>query len=164
MQFRAEEYYQAGLERIRQARTIHEEGGNYALSMYCSGLAVECSLRAFRWKEETSFEGRHDLTELLKASGILKINEEFMRRKKIPEDEISRYGIQLRAAMNEVVALWHNNFRFASERSLEAYPRRNGRFKGIKGDPLKKISSDLLEAAHTIITRGVALWTSKTRS
>lgn len=162
MQFRSHEYYQGGLERIRQAKRIHDEGGGYALSMYCSGLAVECLLRAFRWKEDAGFEGRHDLNELLKASGILRINDEFMRRKKRSEEEIADYGRRLRAAMNEVVILWHNNLRFASEGSLEAFLRRNGRLQGVKGDALKKNSADLLEAAQTIIDRGVALWTSKT--
>lgn len=162
MQFRAHEYYAAGLDRIGQAKTIHLEGGSYALSMYCSGLAVECLLRAFRWKDDTSFEGRHDLNDLLKASGILQINDDLMRKKKRPEEEISQYGKQLRAAMNEVIVLWHNSLRFASEGTLEAFLRRSGRLQGIRGDALKKNSSDLLEAAQTIINRGVALWTSKT--
>jgi len=71
MQFRAEEYYQAGLERMRQAITIHRSGKDYALAMYCAGLAVESMLRAFRWVENASFEGRHDLNDLLEASGIV---------------------------------------------------------------------------------------------
>jgi HEPN domain-containing protein len=48
MQFNAQEYYQVGLERMVQARRLYGDEGNYALAMYCSGLAVECLLRAFR--------------------------------------------------------------------------------------------------------------------
>ena len=76
MQFRDTDYYRASLERMRQAQTLSKKGDAYALSMYCSGLAVECLLRAFRWKEDQSFEGRHDLNDLLKASGILRVNEQ----------------------------------------------------------------------------------------
>jgi hypothetical protein len=50
MDFRAEDYYRAGLERMRQARTVYHEGESFALAMYSGGLAVECMLRAFRWK------------------------------------------------------------------------------------------------------------------
>src|SRR5436305_942694 len=67
MQFRAQEYYQVSLERMRQARATYREGAAFALAMYCGGLAVECLLRAFRWSEDATFEGRHVLAELLEA-------------------------------------------------------------------------------------------------
>ncbi|HZY84170.1 MAG TPA: hypothetical protein VFE78_05035 [Gemmataceae bacterium] len=164
MQFRAEEYYQASLERMQQARGIHRDGKNWALVMYCAGLAVECLLRAFRWTEDPTFEGRHDLGELLKASGLLKIDDDHMRRRGASEDAIYQSGKMLRAAMNEVVSLWHNNLRFAPEASLKAFLNRLGRLQGVKGDPLKKNAGDLLEAAQTIVNRGMALWTSKPKS
>lgn len=161
MQFRGEEYFRAGTERMRQARTLHQAGGSYALAMYCGGLAVECVLRAFRWKKDKSFEGRHDLQDLLKASALLRLNEEHMREKGISDEEILDYALDLRAAMNEVVALWHNNLRYASEASLRAFLHRIERLQGIKGDALKKNSLDLLQAAQTVVDRGVALWTSR---
>src|SRR5437870_2158697 len=102
MKFRTEEYFRAGNERMRQARTIYQAGGSYALAMYCGGLAVECLLRAFRWEKDQSFEGRHDLADLLKASALLRIHEESLRRKGISEDEVFEYVLRLRAAMNEV--------------------------------------------------------------
>jgi hypothetical protein len=55
MQFRDEEYYQAAIERMRQAREIHSSKESYALAMYCSGLAVECMFRAFPWQKDPSF-------------------------------------------------------------------------------------------------------------
>jgi hypothetical protein len=146
---------------MRQARTLHREGESYALAMYCGGLAVECLLRAFRWKKDDSFEGRHDLDDLLKASALLAINEEHMSTKGMAEDVIFDYTKRLRAAMNDVVALWHNNLRFASEASLKAFLNRANRLRGIKGDPLKKNAADFLNAAQTIVDRGVALWTSR---
>jgi HEPN domain-containing protein len=163
MKFRAEEYFRAGTERMRQARTIFKAGGSYALAMYCGGLAVECLLRAFRWHKDPSFESRHDLADLLHASALLRINDEHLRRKGISEDEARENARRLRAAMSEVVALWHNNLRFAAEASLRAFLNRIDRLQGIKGNPLKKNADDLLNAAQTVVDRGVVLWTSKTK-
>ena len=161
MIFRAEEYYRAGIERMRQARGIYHAGEGFALAIYCGGLAVECILRAFRWAKDQSFEGRHDLGDLLKASALLRINDEHMRRKGISEEEIADYDLRLRAAMNEVVRLWHNNLRYASEASLRAFLKRLDRLRGIKGDALKKNALVFLEGAQTVVDRGVALWTSR---
>lgn len=164
MQFRAEQYYRASLERMTQARRIYQDGDAFSLAMYCGGLAVESLLRAFRWTEDTSFEGRHDLSDLMKASGLLRIDDEHMRRKGSSEDAIRNSGVKLRSAMNEVISLWHNNLRFASEASLRAFLNNIGRLRGVKGDPLKKNAMDLLNAAQTVVNRGVTLWTSKTKS
>ena len=79
MQFRADEYYRVSLERMKQAHGLYQNGAAYSLSMYCAGLAVESLLRAFRWTEHTTFEGRHDLSDLLKASRLLRIDDEYMR-------------------------------------------------------------------------------------
>jgi hypothetical protein len=163
MQFRADQHYQASLERMEQARRIYKGGAAFALAMYCGGLAVESLLRAFRWTEDTSFAGRHDLSDLLKASRLLRIDDEYMRRKGASEEAIRASGVRLRGAMNEVIILWHNNLRFASEASLKAFLNQIGRLRGIRGDPLKKNARDLLAAAQTVINRGVVLWTSKTK-
>lgn len=158
MNFRAEDYYRAGTERMEQALSLYNNRSGYALAMYSGGLAVECILRAFRWRKDQSFEGRHDLEDLLKASDLLGINDENMRGKGVPEDEIQEYAEGLRAAMNEVKALWHNNLRFASEARLRAFLNQVGRLRGIKGDAVKKNALDLLNAAQVIVQRGVALW------
>jgi HEPN domain-containing protein len=163
MKFTGEEYYRAGIERMRQARAVHASGTSYALAMYASGLAVECMLRAFRWTKDRSFEGRHDLEDLLKSSELLSINEKRSRDKEISEDEKRQSSLALRASMSEVIALWHNNLRFAPETSLRAYLRAKGRLHGVKGNALKKNSTDLLNAAQTVVDRGQVLWISKKR-
>jgi hypothetical protein len=119
MQFTADEYYWASLERMRQARSIYHEGDSYALAIYCTGLCVESLLRAFRWSADTSFEGRHDLQELFKQSRLLAIDEEYMRKRGAKEEAIASSGVRLQGAMNEVIMLWHNNLRFASEARLK---------------------------------------------
>jgi hypothetical protein len=55
MQFRADQYYQASLERMKQSLRLYYDGRAFALAMYCAGLAVESLLRAFRWAEDASF-------------------------------------------------------------------------------------------------------------
>lgn len=161
MKFGAEDYYRASVERMREAREIHKRGESYALAMYTGGLAVECLLRAFRWHQEAAFEGRHDLRELLKASELLRSNEEAMRRKGVRIEDIEETSRSLHAAISEVVILWHNNLRFASEANLRSNLDRIGRIRGIKGDALRKNSDDLLNAAQTLIDRGTTLWILK---
>jgi len=161
MRFSAEEYYRAGLERLKQARALHDAGGSYALSMYCSGLAVECLLRGFRWDKDKSFDGRHDLEDLLKASGLLGVDEERTRSRGVPEPEVHETSLSLRAAINEVKILWSNNLRYVSEVGLRSFLHRIGRLQGIRGVPLKKNSKDLLNAASTVMERGTVLWTSR---
>lgn len=164
MHFGPKEYYHAGIERMADAHRIFRDGRSFALSMYCAGLAVECVLRAFRWSDDPSFEARHDLAALLKASRLLIIDEEYLRRKKKSEEEIQAATRRLRAEMNEVGILWHNNLRFASEASLRAFLRRIGRTRRVKGDPLKKNAGDLVAAAQFVVNRAIVLWKSATNS
>ncbi len=161
MQFRDKEYYSACRERLRQAQSLYAEGHAYALAMYCGGLAVECLLRAFRWKADKNFEGRHDLNELLKASAMLGVDEDRMRRRGADEEDIRKSSAEFRGAMNEIVALWHNNLRFASEARLKAHLKRIDRLHGIKGEPLKKNAADLINAAKLVVSRGEVLWDSQ---
>jgi hypothetical protein len=164
MEFRDKEYYRASLERMQQARLLYNSGSAFALAIYGGGLAVECLLRAFRWREDRSFEGRHDLNELLTASRILRVDEDRMRRRGNDEESIRKASIAFRADLNGVVALWHNNLRFASETRLKAYLTQLKKVQGIKGDPLKKNAADLVNSAQRIIDRGVVLWNSQTKS
>jgi hypothetical protein len=163
MRFTGEEYFRAGIERMRQAREIHGSNENYALAMYCSGLAVECVLRAFRWNKDRSFEGRHDLEDLLAAGDLLRIHDDRARRQGFSDEEITGSTNELRGAVSEIAVVWHNNLRFASEASLCAFLNRIGRLNGIRGDALKKNSLDLLNSAQIIVNKGVTLWTSKRR-
>jgi hypothetical protein len=164
MQFRADQYYNVGLERMEQARKLYHGGAAFALAMYSGGLAVECLLRAFPWTEDRSFEGRHDLSDLLKASRFLTIDEDYLRRRGASEQAIHESASKLKAAMNDVVALWHNNLRFASEASLKTILNRVGRLQGVKGDPLRNNARALLEAAQDVVDRGVTLWASGIKS
>ena len=164
MQFRAEEYFRAGLERMTQARVILGDGQSFALAMYCGGLAVECVLRAFRFAENPTFQGRHDLMDLLKSSGLLKFDDEYMHRRRLTEVQINERREVLKGAMNEVYARWNNNLRYASEASAKAFLKKSVRSEGVRGDPLKENARMLIEAAQTVVDRGATLWTSEQKS
>ena len=164
MQFRADDYYNAAIERMREAQELYRNGRSYSLTMYCSGLAVECLLRAFRWRVEQTFEGRHDLVELFQASRLQRIDDDYLRRKSLSEESLRVEGRKLRTALNDVVLLWHNNLRYASEARLKKFLSQIHRLQGVKGDPLKKNALDLFNAARMVVDRGIVLWTSRTRS
>ena len=160
MQFSAEHYFRAAYERILDARELHKRG-RYGFCLYASGLAVESLLRAFRWIDDKSFDGRHDLDDLLKASGVLRVDENYMRRRGKDEEDVRDSTLAFRGAMNEVALLWHNNLRFASEARLRSHLIRINRVQGIKGDPLKKNAADLIRAAQLIVNKGIVLWNSR---
>ena len=164
MDFQADQYYEVSLQRMRQAKKVYHEGDSYALAMYLAGLAVESMLRAFRWIKDPSFEGRHDLSDLLKASKLFEIDSDYMRLKGAKEEAIQRSRRNIRIAMNDIVLLWQNNLRFASESTLKAHLIKLRKVQGIKGDPLKKNALDLIEAAQTVVDRGNMRWTSLTKS
>jgi hypothetical protein len=164
MQFRADEYFHAGLERMRQATRTFRDDESFALAMYCGGLAVECMLRAFRTLDDDSFDERHDLMALLKGSRLLRIDEEFLEKKGTTDEAVRESRLQINQALNEVVILWHNSLRFTCERSLKAHLRRIGRIQGVRGNPLKKNARDLLDAAQRLVDRGTVLWMSRKKS
>lgn len=161
MKFNGDEYHQAAIERMRQAREIRSSRESQALAMYSSGLAVECILRAFRSQKDPSFEGRYDPDERFRASGLLQAREERARKKSASEEEIERVAAEALEAMVVVATIRHNNLRFASEVSLWAHLSRIGRLRGIRGDALNKNSADLLAAAQIIVNNGVISWTSR---
>ena len=81
----------------------------------CVDRTVESLLRAFRWSEDTSFEGQHDLTVLLKASRLLIFNDDYIHARGAFETTILESRLRLRGALNEVVALWHSTEKARSE-------------------------------------------------
>jgi hypothetical protein len=64
MGLRSDSYYTAARDRIREAQFLHEHRYD-VLSMYVSGLAGECILRAFRLLKDPTFDERHDLMDIL---------------------------------------------------------------------------------------------------
>lgn len=159
MQISAEHYFHAALERIQQASSIYRAGESYALSMYTSGLAVESMLRAFRWKKDQSFEGRHDLLRLFRESGLLQLNEEHLQSKGLSPDTVLQQVARFQGLMNHVVLLWTNDLRYAPEALARSRVVKMRLYERRKGNTLKDASLRLQNAAQEIITRGAFLWT-----
>src|SRR4051812_35093038 len=133
MDFTAEHYFRAALERIAQAQDLYRPGTRYALSMYTAGVAVECMLRAFRLKKTPAFEGRHDILLLFKESGMLQVAEETLKARGISHDEIDQHLRTIQTAANQVFALWHNNYRYASQARLLAHLKHLKLYEGVRG-------------------------------
>src|SRR5437764_8634443 len=107
MDFTADHYFRASVERMRQAQHLYRQGkGHYALAMYVAGLAVECVLRAYMVKRKREFESRHDLLLLLKESGILDLDPEQLKAKGLTSQQISEHQKTLASSVNEVFILW----------------------------------------------------------
>lgn len=69
MSFDADVYLAAAKERIAEAAELYDSR-RYVLCHYMSGLAVECLLRAYRFRKDPEFDSRHDLFALYHASGM----------------------------------------------------------------------------------------------
>ena len=159
MDFTADHYYRASVERMSQAQHLYRVGvGYYAVAMYNAGLAVECLLRAYMLKRKRQFESRHDLLLLFKESGILDVDPDKLKAKGLIEEQIQAHQKVLWTSVNEVFILWRNNYRFASEARLLAHPKQMKLFQGAKGDLLKAKAHDLLKAAQRFIDREILQW------
>jgi HEPN domain-containing protein len=162
MDFKPEHYFQAALERMRQAHALYRdpEESSYALAMYAAGLAVECLLRAYLLKRgNREFESRHDLLRLFKESGILDVDPDKLKAKGLTEAQIQDHRQALRVALNDVFLLWQNNYRYASEKRLLAHLKKTRLYhRGVKGNLLKARAADLLQAAQKFMERGIVQW------
>src|SRR5580704_17999893 len=100
MEFPPEHYFPTATQRIRQAQHLYEEGDSFALAIYIGGLAVECLLRAYKGRRDPTFDERHDLARLFKASGMLDIDPDKLRAKHGTDEQIDSHLAGLRVSAN----------------------------------------------------------------
>lgn len=159
MDFTADHYFRASLERMSQSQHLYRQGeGSYALAMYAAGLAVECLLRAYLVRRKREFESRHDLLLLFKESSILDVDPDQLKAKGLTSEQIQAHQKVLWSSVNDVFILWRNNYRFASEARLLAHLRKMKLYRRAKGNLLKAKAYDLLKAAQVFIDKGVLQW------
>ncbi len=149
---------------MKQARTLYDEKAGYALSMYVAGVSVECMLRAFKMLRDTTFDERHDLRRLFKASGMLSVDPVVLRARGLTGSQVQHHHRELQAALTIVYDLWSNDYRFASEDRLRAHLKSTKLDRGVKGDILKVNALALLNAAETFHDMGVYQWISSKKS
>ena len=140
----ATEYTLASEEHLSAAIQCHLSG-NYHTCHYLCGLAVECMLRAYRWRIDASWDGRHLLPKLYKESHFDALVSEKEHEK-------------MSESFSVVASRWSNTHRFTSPAKLEKYLNEIGATLNVKGDKLKKNSSDMYDASEYIVGLGKNKW------
>lgn len=158
MEFPPEHYFQTATQRMRQAHYLYCEGASFALAIYVGGVAVECLLRAFKGRRDPTFDERHDLLRLFSASGMLRVDPEKLLAKGWTNAMIDDHLRKLQVAVNEIIRLWANNYRFASEERLRSHIKKVTIYKSIEGDYLKEQARQFLESTQKFFDKGVMLW------
>ena len=149
MRFSAELYRVAAEERANQAEQLHSSG-LYTLAHYVSGLAVECLLRAYRFRvdpDPRTFDEKHDLRKLSKASRFDSL---------IPSKGGEERKREIESAFGYIVNNWTNSHRFFSDDLLRSHLRRKRIY--YKGDVLKEHSRQMTSNAAIIIALGTRRW------
>jgi len=103
----AAEFRQASKEHLDGAIHCHQNG-DYLTCHYLCGLAVECILRACRWKIDSSWDGRHALLKLYKEARFDALVKE-------------RDSSEMADKFYSITSRWSNTHRFASRAKLVSY-------------------------------------------
>lgn len=141
--------YEASPERIEAAEDMRKS--NYwAISMYLSGLSVECILQAHAMRAGSAHDAHHDLDAWLSRCSIRL------------QDTIRDLAGE---SWGRVRIIWTNKIRYMSEAGLLGYLRRKGSYVygGIRGggDSIIKVNAERLQrAAETVHGKGAILWNS----
>ena len=147
MEIGASEYRYAAIENLDSALVAHSSG-LYVSSHYLAGLSVECMLRAYRWRVDGQWDGRHFLPRLLRESGLLK---------EVPEDALLTFIDRFA----ELSRCWSNEHRYTSDGKLMKRLNSIQASWGVKGDKLKENSRIMTEAANFIVGIGRKKWDSQ---
>ncbi len=167
------DYYEAARERLDQARflfdvpqedaerALHDK--RYALVVYAAGVAVEAMLRAYRLKIDDAFDGRHHLQTLFAESGLELRLLEHLEDQGVDPAVVAERLRELRAAVDNVAAIWRNVYRYASDRALvkdliERKRIARSQNKGDKAALLRAQARMLLQAATIVIDAGEEAW------
>jgi hypothetical protein len=140
----AAEYRLAAEEHLSGAVKCHLYG-DYLTCHYLCGLAVECMLRAYRWTIDASWDGRHVLPRLYKESRFDAL---------VSDKEAGRMA----ASFTVITSRWSNDHRFASPSKLEKFLNEIGATHNVRGDKLKRNSSEMYDAAEYIVGLGKNKW------
>jgi HEPN domain-containing protein len=120
MSFNSLDYLSAAKEHVDGAGKLYNMQC-YVLAHYVAGLAVECLLRAYRFRVDSNFDERHDLRALLKASRLADIVSNTDRPR-------------INAALGDVVSRWQNDHRYRSKESLRRFLVTKKLYVKIKDD------------------------------
>lgn len=143
----ADSYREAAKENLLRAQASFNSG-QYFLSHYLSGLAVECHLRAYLLQIKTQFDSRHDLRELAKEAKFFQV---------IPSGNAKNFSAKF-ATLN---SRWRSNHRYYSERQFLDYMTEIRAEFDVKGERQKNLARTVLNLAYDIINLGESKWSSR---
>ena len=137
-------YHEASISHIDAAQSLLDQR-QFVLASYTAGLSVECMLRAYAHRVDSTFNGKHNLEIWLKKSRF---------EAAVPDDRQN----DISAALGIVVSQWNNSQRYYSVELLKAEWHSAELDRGIKGDPVKELTRRLVNAALEIVTLGEEQW------
>jgi len=143
---------------MAQAQYLFKDGASFALSIYVGGVAVECLLRAFKARRNSTFDEKHHLLRLFAASGMLRVDRDKLRLQGWDDERIEDHLRTLRVAVNEIFRIWSNTCRFVSEERLRSHLKGITGYKRIKVDYLREVARRFLDSCQRFIDKGVMLW------
>jgi HEPN domain-containing protein len=143
----AADYREAAVNNLEAAVSAHELG-LYVVSHYLSGLAVECLLRAYRWRIDPKWDGRHNLARLLLESGLNQIVSA------AAQDEFAKH-------FTEVARRWRSEHRYSSNAKMIRFLNDLHATVNVKGDKLKENSRIMLSAANYLLGLSERKWNQR---
>ena len=136
MDIGSNDYRLAAVEHL-EAAVLCFENKRWLTSHYLSGLAVECILRAHRYKSNAEFDGRHNIEQLLAESGLLaRIN--------------GNHSTNVQGYIKTIGNRWRNDHRYASRAKLEDFLEQQGGPKS-----LQKSTAQMLTAVQFVVQLGI---------
>ena len=137
-------YRRASLERRDDADALLT-AKRHVISMYVSGVAAECTLRALNALRDKQFDDRHDLREMCRTIGRLGLLTS-------SRDDILLVEIQ------RLQAVWRNALRYASDGQVSKFLGRIDARRYRRADRVERAAKDLFEAAASVVARGEVIW------
>lgn len=144
MKVTEESYRESALAQIEVAQSLIAQR-QYPLANYLAGLSVECMLRAYGSRTDTSFDARHDLRRWYEKSSLEEAVSEGQRQ-------------SISTALSIVASHWNNSQRYYSVEIYRAEIKQALLDRGIKGDPVKEITRRTVNASLEIVIVGDAQW------
>jgi hypothetical protein len=139
-----DDYIAAAGEYVATLSPLYARG-DYSLTIYVSGLSVECLFRAYRKKRGLPFRSDHHLGSLAKEAGFPDL---------LPDTDRKRYD----AALGTLITGWRNAHRFRSRDAMRRFLKGLELDRWIKGDYLKENARRISSAAIALVGLGVQRW------
>ena len=147
--FTANDYYSAAKERHKDLKQLEQNEDCIIITLYCSGLIVECILRAYIHTYTNEFDSKHNLEKLF-------VKSQLGNRLTQKEKE------SLSAGIKTASKIWSNSLRYTSlkrYRRLLAHEITKMPRKPVNLNKyLKKELTPLIESAKYIFRIGEREW------